>query len=117
LVVERAEALEPAGTGRLERDVVGDDLVERQPLADRDDDVLTDPAGHTHLLLAAHVESWRGEGPPTPSLESGSGRRRLRPRSSPSGRPLCRPDGATGRAPLPRQGHRRPLDLQAALTA
>ena len=50
LVVERAEPLQAAAAGRLERDVVAHDLVDPGPLAHEDDVLVTDPASHVVIL-------------------------------------------------------------------
>jgi hypothetical protein len=46
LVVERAEALEVAPAGRLQRDVLGDDVGDRSAFADQRDVLVSDAASH-----------------------------------------------------------------------
>ena len=47
LVVKGAKPFHPTGAGRAQLDVVADDLLDRQPLTDRDDDLVSNASGHS----------------------------------------------------------------------
>ena len=118
LVVEGAQALEGAAAGRLEGDVLADDLVDAGTLAHEGDVLVADPAGHGPSLgrhcgaararraigcrYGGTLWMWTGCGPTRPGCADGHApqQRRLGPAAG-------RRHRHRGRPPAPRGADRR----------